>query len=84
MGPSAKVWLGAAALLGGAVLAHCVWLLVAAWRMIRLFVGMTPGRTGMWAAFLEVAVAGAAAWFAAAVVSIGALALWLRVQRIGP
>ena len=84
MAPNVRIWIAAVMLLGGVVLAHCVWMLALGVRIVRLLLETPPARARFWSALAGAAAAGAAAWLTVAIVGVGALALWLRVQRVRP
>ena len=84
MAPSVKIWIGAATLLAGVVLAHCVWILAVGVRIVRLLLETSPARVRFWSALVGAAAVGAVAWLTVALVGVGALALWLRVQQVRP
>ena len=84
MAPSVRIWLAAATLLGGVVLAHCIWILAIGARIVRLLLEAPPARVRLLPALIGAAAVGAAAWLVVAIAGVGALALWLRVQRVRP
>ena len=51
-------------------------------RVARLLFETAPAHSRLWPALLGVVAVGAAAWLAVALLGIGALALWLRMQRV--
>ena len=84
MAPSGRICLAAAALLAGAVLAHCVWILAIGVRIVRLLVEAPPSRDRLLSALVAAGAIGAAAWLTMAMLGVGALALWFRLQRVRP